>query len=207
MTTKSASVSICAAALLFTCASCTDDAQRTEPCTPTTDAIECSDRSVTPDDLNILSAVVSFVQDEGPCTTRPGDSQVKLIERTIDADDARMDMILFSLGPAHSESFQCDTLEDLVCRNRTEYELSDILPTDDLVSSDVLSNPADYIDQNPDVMSILRLSLPGIDHRNTEALIYFERWCAGLQADAGLVLLERVDSQWRIVTHFPLWIS
>jgi len=207
MRTGSACVLLLAALLALAGPGCTDETGEDVACEPATDAAACAKRAVSSEDLAILSVVIATVEAEGPCIQHSGESRVVLIDRTIDAQDANMDAILFQLGTVQAASFRCETLEDLVCRNRSEHELSGLLPSDDLVSSEDLGEVGAYVAGHPEVMSVVRVSLPGMDASGTEALVYFERRCAGLDAEGGLARLERVDAGWRLVRYFPLWIS
>jgi len=107
---------------------------------------------------------------------------------------------------------------------RYSFLLTNAVPTDIRVDSQllrgagivVLSNSeldhmtrSDFLQRFPDNQNLEEISISqlGFSFSKTEAILYFDRSCAGLCGGGGYILMRKADGVWRIVDEHNTWIS
>jgi len=107
---------------------------------------------------------------------------------------------------------------------RYSFLLTNAVPTDIRVDSQllrgagivVLSNSeldhmtrSDFLQRFPGNKNLEEISISqlGFNFSKTEAILYFDRSCAGLCGGGGYMLMRKVDGVWRIVDEHNTWIS
>jgi len=68
---------------------------------------------------------------------------------------------------------------------------------------------SDFLQRFPDNQNFEKISISqlGFNFSKTEAILYFDRSCAGLCGGGGYILMRKVDGVWRIVDKHYTWIS
>src|SRR6476619_6099357 len=107
---------------------------------------------------------------------------------------------------------------------RYSFLLTNAVPTDIRVDLQllrgagivVLSNSeldhmtrSDFLQRFPDNQNLEEISISqlGFNFSKTEAILYFDRSCAGLCGGGGYILMRKADGVWRIVDEHNTWIS
>ena len=64
-----------------------------------------------------------------------------------------------------------------------------------------------YYKKYPNSTGLLRLSRVGFDSHGNRAAFYVSNSCGGLCGDGYFVIMEKVDSNWKVVEDDHLWVS
>jgi len=73
--------------------------------------------------------------------------------------------------------------------------------------SDLGTKPGDVEQRFPDNLGYFVVSHIGLNLKKNEALLYIERFCAGLCGGGEYVLMRKVNGVWQIVDHHSTWVS
>lgn len=107
---------------------------------------------------------------------------------------------------------------------RCSFLLTNAVPTDIRVDlgllrsagAVVLSNSeldhmtrSEFLKRFPDNQNLQQISISqaGFNFSKTEAILYFNRSCAGLCGGGGYILMQKVDGVWRVVDQHNTWMS
>lgn len=68
---------------------------------------------------------------------------------------------------------------------------------------------SDFLQRFPDNQNLAKISISqlGFNFSKTEAILYFDRSCAGLCGGGGYILMRKVDGGWRVVDEHNTWVS
>jgi hypothetical protein len=68
---------------------------------------------------------------------------------------------------------------------------------------------SEFLKRFPDGQPLEQLSISqaGFNFSKTEAILYFDRSCAGLCGGGGYMLMRKVDGVWRVVDQHNTWMS
>jgi len=108
--------------------------------------------------------------------------------------------------------------------SRCSFLLTNAVPTDIRVDLQllrgagivVLSNSeldhmtrTDFLQRFPDNQNLEEISISqlGFNVSKTEAILYFDRSCAGLCGGGGYILIRKANGAWRIVDEHNTWMS
>jgi len=73
--------------------------------------------------------------------------------------------------------------------------------------SDLGSKPSDFEVKFPNNLGYFVVSRIGLNANRTEALLYFDHFCAGLCGGGAYVLMRKVDGAWYVADQRGTWVS
>jgi hypothetical protein len=64
-----------------------------------------------------------------------------------------------------------------------------------------------YYEKYPNSAGLLRLSRVGFNSDGNQAALYVSNYCGGLCGGGYFVIMEKVDSNWKVVQEVQVWVS
>jgi hypothetical protein len=64
-----------------------------------------------------------------------------------------------------------------------------------------------YYKKYPNSMGLLRLSRVGFNSDGNQAAFYVSNSCGGLCGEGSFVIMEKVDSNWKVLQEVQVWVS
>jgi hypothetical protein len=172
-----------------------------------------SPAEVTDAEYRVLSAYTA-----GKFVGREGVRQIVIFNETLKGAEAPRGIVdlnnnIPGLNTVHSQVYRAFLDANL---HPSSFHRSFTLPIPyQIVASSeihsIFGTPGDiwgrYYEKYPNSTGLLRLSRVGFNSDGNQAALYASTYCGGLCGSGYFVIMEKIDSNWKVVQEVEVWVS
>jgi hypothetical protein len=109
---------------------------------------------------------------------------------------------------------------DYLAKNKNKYKLFDDMFSldinlsfiskrqfEDIFEGDLAGGWQEFYDKFPNSTGFVELTRIGFNERKDKVIVYVENYCGGLCGDGNYLLLEKINSKWKITKRKEIWVS